>query len=475
MTIGQFLSVLRARWWVVIGVLLLAVLGTLAVSLSIQRQYTATASVVVDFKPDPVSAFAFGGMASPGYMATQVDIIRSDRVARRVVRLLKLAENPDARRQWQEETGGQGTIEDWFGGNFQRNLDVVPSRESSVISIGYRSPNPNFAAGLANAFMQAYLDTAIELRTDPAQKYSSFFESRSKEARDALEKAQARLSEFQKSNGIIATDERLDVENSRLNELSSQLTALQALASESASRQAQAQGAQSDRLVEVMNNPLVSQLRGEVGRTEAALQQLTTRFGDSHPQVIETRASLAEQREKLNTELRRATGSVGVTNVINRQREVEVRASLEAQRAKVLRMKAVRDEGMLLLQDMGNAQRAYDAVLQRFTQTSLESQNTQANVNVLTQAAVPLEPSSPRVLYNTLLAAFAGMLAGLLLAFGWELFDRRVRSLDDVAMSLGLPVLGTMPKPGAKWRRARVPAMQQQLMAASLPAPGKSA
>jgi chain length determinant protein EpsF len=475
MTIGQFLSVLRARWWVVLGVLLLAVLGTLAVSSFMQKQYTASASVVVDFKPDPVSAFAFGGMASPGYMATQVDIIRSDRVARRVVRLLKLAENPEARRQWQDETGGQGTIEDWFGANFQRNLDVIPSRESSVITISYRSPNPNFAAGLANAFMQAYLDTALELRTDPAQKYSAFFETRSKEAREALEKAQSRLSEFQKANGIIATDERLDVENARLNELSSQLTALQALASESASRQAQAQGAQSDRLVEVLNNPLVTQLRGEVGRSEAQLQQLSTRLGDNHPQVIEVRANLTEMREKLATELRRATGSVGVTNTINRQREAEVRAALAEQRAKVLRMKQVRDEGLLLQQDMGNAQRAYDAVLQRFTQTSLESQNTQANVNVLTQASAPLEPSSPRIIYNTLLAAFAGSLAGLLLAFGWELFDRRVRSLDDVAVSLGLPVLGVMPKPGGKWRRARTPALPPQLMAASLPAPSKGA
>jgi polysaccharide biosynthesis transport protein len=475
MTIGQFLSVLRARWWVVLGVLLLVVLGTLAVNMAVTRQYTASASVVVDFKPDPVSAFAFGGMASPGYMATQVDIIRSDRVARRVVRLLRLNEDPGARRQWQEETGGQGSIEDWFGGLFQRNLDVVPSRESSVITVSYRAPNPNNAAALANAFMQAYLDTALELRTDPAQKYSSFFEKRSKEARDALEKAQGKLSEFQKSNGIIATDERLDVENARLNELSSQLTALQALASESASRQAQAQGAQSDRLPEVLNNPLVTQLRSEVGRTEASLQQLSTRFGDNHPQVIEARASLAELREKLSTELRRATGSVGVTNTINRQREVEVRSSLAEQRAKVLRMKQVRDEGLLLLQDVANAQRAYDAVIQRFTQTNLESQNTQANINVLTQASAPSEPSSPRVVYNTLIAAFAGALGGLLLAFGWELFDRRVRSLDDVAVSLGLPVLGVMPKPGAKWRRVRTPALQQQLMAASLPAPGKSA
>ena len=65
MTFSQFLSILRARWLAMLLVVVLLVAGTTAVSLVLPRQYTATASVVVDFKPDPVSAVVFGGMASP--------------------------------------------------------------------------------------------------------------------------------------------------------------------------------------------------------------------------------------------------------------------------------------------------------------------------------------------------------------------------------------------------------------------------
>jgi hypothetical protein len=78
---------------------------------------------------------------------------------------------------------------------------------------------------MANAFVQAYMDTALALRVNPARQYSGFFDQQVKDARDALEKAQAKVSAFQKAKGIIATDERLDVENARLNELSSQLVA----------------------------------------------------------------------------------------------------------------------------------------------------------------------------------------------------------------------------------------------------------
>lgn len=476
MTIGQFVSILRARWWVLVMVLGLTVTTTLVVSLMLPKQYSATASVVVDFKPDPISTFAFGGGASPAYMATQVDIIRSQRVAQRVVRNLKLAENPQVRQQWQDETDGQGTIENWLSSVFQRQMEVVPSRESSVIALSYRAPDPRFAAILANAFAQAYIDTAIELRTEPARLYTNFFEGRVREAREALERAQSRVSSFHKDAGIIATDERLDVETTRLNELSSQLTALQALASESASRQAQAQGAQGDRLQEVLSNSIVAQLKADINRAEAQLQQLTTRLGDAHPQVQESRASLADMRTRLESETRKVTGGVTVTNTINRQREANLQSSLNAQREKVLKMKAVRDEGLVLLRDVENAQRSYDALLQRFTQTSLESQTTQSNVNLLTQATPPLEHSSPKTLLNTLLAVFLGSLLAVGTALLLELMDRRVRSAEDVVDALGLPLLGLMPKPGSRLRlgaAGRMSHMQQRLMAPlSQPAKG---
>jgi uncharacterized protein involved in exopolysaccharide biosynthesis len=56
MTFGQFLSILRARWSLALAILVVTVLATAVVSLSLTKQYKATASVVVDFKPDPVSA-----------------------------------------------------------------------------------------------------------------------------------------------------------------------------------------------------------------------------------------------------------------------------------------------------------------------------------------------------------------------------------------------------------------------------------
>ncbi len=444
MSLDQCLAILKARWKGALLVFVLTVASIVAVSLVLPKQYTATASVVVDFKPDPVTAMMYPGMTSPGFMATQVEVLQSDRVVRRVLRNLRMSESPTVREQWLDETGGVGSIETWLVDPFVKGMEVKPGRESGVISVSYRAADPQFAAAVANAFVQAYLETSVALSVGPAKQSSAFFDTRAKEARVTLEKAQAKLSAFQKAKGISATDERLDVENARLNELSSQALMLQGMASESESRQAQARGASADKTQEVLNNPLIGGIKADLARAEARLQELRSRLGENHPQVQEAKATIATLQAKIDSETARVVGGVGVSNKIARQRDADVRAALAAQRAQVLRMKEVRDDGAVLVSDVESAQRAFDTVTSRLTQTTLESQATQSSINLLTQAEPPILPSSPKILLNSLLA----VLLGALLAIGGtlllELMNRRVRTLDDVSVILGLPVLGLL-------------------------------
>jgi polysaccharide biosynthesis transport protein len=476
MNFVQFLAILRARYKMAVGVFAGIVLLAFVLSLFWPKSYTAAASVVVDStKPDPLAAVLYAGGVNPSLIATQIDVIQSDRVAYRVVRDLKLTENPQIREQWQSATKGQGSFEQWLSSVFQKALDVKPSRESNVITVTYKSAEPKFAAALANAFVQAYLETNIEMRVEPARLYSSFFEQRAKEAREALEKAQTKLSEFQKEKGIIATDERLDVENSRLTELSSQYVGLQSLASDSVSRQAAARGAGADRMQEVLNNPLIAGLKADQARLEAKLQELTSKLGDKNPQVIEARANLAELKSRIDSETTKVSGSLGIANNINQQRAGDIKAQLEAQRAKVLQMKAVRDDGTVLVRDVENAQRTYDQVMARLNQSTMESLATQSNVSVLSQAVPPAEPTSPKLVLNMAVAVFVGTLLAVALVIAMEMLDRRVRGADDVAQAVGLPIIGVLPSPQAHrlfGKATKANLMQQRLLGQ---APGKGA
>jgi chain length determinant protein EpsF len=430
--------------------------------------------VVVDqTRPDPVAGTTYTGNPSPAFMATQVDVLKSDRVAFNVVRKLGLAKDPELRAIWQQSSG-EGNFETWLAERIGGSLDVKPSRESNVISVSFKDGDAEQAASIANLFVQAYLDVNLELRVDPAKQYSSFFESRAKELRANLEKAQARLSNYQREKGVVVASEgQIDVETARLNELSSQLVAVQAVAAESGSRaQASAEGLQ-----EVVNNPILGVLRGDLTRAEAKLQELNSRLGENHPQVIEAKANISSLRNRLSSETRRVAGTVGVSNSINRQREIEIRSQLESQRARVAKLRTAREEGAVLVRDIDAAQRAYDAVMARLNQTSLESHVTQSNSYVLAPAVPPLLPSSPRIVRNFVLAMVLGTILAFMVAVLLEYVDRRVRTDDEITEVLGLPLLGTLPRPGGKGRFVgrRTPLVTAGGFFRRLPAPGKRA
>jgi polysaccharide biosynthesis transport protein len=123
---------------------------------------------------------------------------------------------------------------------------------------------------------------------------------------------------------------------------------------------------------------------------------------------------------------------------------------------------------------MESAQRSYETVLARLNQTNLESQSTQGNIFVLGQAAPPGEASSPKVLLNTAFSVVIGIMLAIGAVLALEMLDRRVRAFEDLTATLGLPVLGVMPKPNAhlKLGDKRLSLMQQRLVT-SLPAPQK--
>ncbi|EGK73053.1 MAG: chain length determinant protein EpsF [Methyloversatilis sp.] len=459
MTFQQFLLILRARWLVGLAVLLVVVATTVAVSLVLPKQYSSATSVLIDVKsPDPILGVTLPALVTPGYMATQVDIVTSDRVAQRVVRMLGFDKSAAAVEQWREATEGKGSMDAYFADLLKKKLDVKPSRESNVLSIQFSGQDPAFSAAVANAFAQAYIDTNLELKIEPAKQYASWFAGQSKALREGLEKAQSKLSAFQQESGIVATDERLDIENARLAELSSQYTAIQAQRSDSSSRQAQVGQAQIETLPEVQQNSLIIGLKADLARGEARLNEMSQRYGRNHPEYQRAQGEVDTQRAKLDAEMKKVASTIGTSNRVNVQREAEVRAALNAQKNRVLELKKQRDDLAVLQREVESAQRAYDAVAQRFTQTSLESQTTQTNIVVLTPAIAPVEHSSPNLLLNTLVAIFLGTLLAVGTVLLLELLDQRVRGDDDLQQLLGVPVLGLISSvkfnKGAKRARA---------------------
>lgn len=451
MTFHQFLLLLRARYKIALFLLLSTVGIAVALSLLLPKEYTATTSVMVDVKsPDPIAGMMLPALVMPGYMATQVDIINSVRVAQKVVKMLKLDERPMAREQWLEATKGKGRLDVWIAESLQRKLDAKPSSESSVLNIAYKAADPVFAAAVANAFAQAYINATIELKVEPAKQYAEWFGEQGKSLRDNLEKAQTKLSAYQQQHGIVTSDERLDIETSKLNELSTQLTIAQGETTDAQSKQRT--GSASDSLPEIVRNPLIQNLKGELARQEAKLQEIAVDVGKKHPQYQRMESEIASLKQKLESETRHVASGFTTSAAVGKDREAVLRRAIDAQKRKILELRRKRDELAVLMRDVKAAQKAYEGVSQRFNQTRLESQASQTNVAVLTPASEPARHSFPKLWLNVLLALFSGTFLGVTAAFALETIDRRVRSTRDLAELLAVPVLGAIEKSKSRKR-----------------------
>ena len=463
MTLRQLLLIIRTRFWLIAGMLAATVVAATAVSFLLPKQYVATSAVVVDVKsPDPVAGMYLPALTMPAYMATQVDVVNSARVAQKVVKLLNLENDQKTQAAWQKATEGKGSIESWIAASLKLGLEIKPARESNVINISFKANDPGRAAAVANAFARAYIDTTVELRVEPAREYARWFEEQGKVLRNNLEAAQNRLAEYQQRKGIVSSDERLDYETAKLNELSTQLTLVQTQLVDASSK-ARAGGA----LPEVAQNSLVMNLRADVARLEAKLQDSAGNFGKNHPQYQRMEAELVELKSRLAAETRYVASGLAATQAASRGKETELRAAIEKQRQRVLEIKRERGELGVLQRDVEAAQKAFDAVSQRFNQASLESQSRQTNVAVLTNASEPTSPTSPKVLINIVASIVLGALLGLAAAIGLEFLDRRVRSPDDLADLLDLPLLGAIPhaQSGVSSEMRRLPGWSRPLLA----------
>ncbi len=453
MNFSQFLLILLARKRIILATLLVTVSLTLVVSLMMSKTYKATASVLLNYKgQDTLTGMVMPSQLMPGYTATQIDIIASKNVAARVVDSLKLAQNPAVIEQFQEAADGRGNVRDWLAGLLLTKLDVVPARESSVVEINFQGADPQFVAAVANAFADEYQKLSVELKVDPAKKAAGYFAEQTKLLRDNVEAAQSRLSKYQQERGIVSVDNRLDVESNRLNDLSAQLVAAQGQAMEAASRQSMANG-KGGESPDVVSNPLVQQLKVSLATAETRLAEVGGRLGRNHPQYLSAKAEVDKLQASIAGAVRATSNSVGNSAQIFAQREAAIRAALAAQKAKVLEMNRSRDELGVLMKDVESAQRAFDVTSQRLSQTRIEGASEQSDIALLNPATAPLNPAGPRVLLNTLLSLFLGTFLGLGFALLVEILDRRVRSENDLAEVLQMPVLGAISWNAPKRRR----------------------
>lgn len=469
MEFGRFLAILRARAELILATIMLGAMAGVTLWLVLPPRYYAEASAVLEQPAaDSTSLAASGSAAISYFLATQRDVVASRSVALRVIESLGLEREPDkARRQlaganplgvaWRQLTrllssrsDEKQSLRDWLIERLLKDVSVSSSRDSRLLKVGYSAREPEFAATVANAFMNAYLDLNVHLKATPARAENAWLETELKELRETLGQAESKLSQFQQEKGIVATDEALDLENRQLSDISAQLAAAQSEAAAGEARRKQllafASGHGGANIPgEVIASPVVLQLREDVAQRDARLKDMARQLGPNHPRYKAAEGELHQLRGQLGSEMRAVAQGLASAGDVSGQREASMRAALDKQKSRLLAMKKDREQMAMLARDVDNAQKAYNGAVQRSAQARIESASSRPNASVVDEAAVPQRPAGPRLLLSVALGGVLGTVIGLGLALLLESLQRLVRSGEDLVTVLGVPTLAVLP------------------------------
>jgi len=483
-SLHKFFLILQAHISLVVGIVASAVVIAGVITYLTPKMYTATASLNFEFSANPVDSRAGSVFVENTYLTTQIGIIKSQHVAQEVENGLteyernRLIAAFDAKNSVINQVkyaikkpiqslfkGGKHPVQpasdgerlqissaySWLARAIGYDLSVQPMFNSRIVEISYSSTDQQIAALMANRIAEAYIDTNLKMMINPAHKSKLWFDEQIKSLRKSLESAQSKLTAYQQQEGIVFSDERLDTETSRLNNLSGQFGAAQQKTRNTVTEQQKLNeilqsGASLMTFRPVFDNTVIQRLVSEIRKLEGELVEMSGSLGANHPKMKKVRSELSAARQRLNADIQVITDGVNNTAELARERERDLQQALEEQKQVVLNLKYEHDRIAVLKREVESVQGAYNAALNQLNTTSMQSMVDQTNVSIVDPANIPKNHSSPRVLKNLVLGLLGGALLGIGLAIFMEIFIRRVHSKEDLIVEVGLPLLGHLKK-----------------------------
>jgi len=191
MKLSQLLLILLARKRLILTTMLFCVCAAAMLSWLMPKTYQANSQVITGYRAtDPVTGMMMPQVQMQNYLATQIGIITSRNVALKVVDALQLHENEKFREGFRKAHGEQGDIRDWIADRLLRNIIATPIKEGGLIQITAKSDDAKLAASLANAFAHQYRQASIQIKANPLDEASQYFDKHLMELRAKLEAAQ---------------------------------------------------------------------------------------------------------------------------------------------------------------------------------------------------------------------------------------------------------------------------------------------
>ena len=475
-SLRDFFSLLWRRRLIIGLTVAVAIIGTLAVLMTVTPKYTSTTMILVEPRVNRVAestAVLSGLPADFETIQTELEILASHSLHRRVVRDLALTKDTEFNPGLQQPWIGRRLLKSLFGGEdvpaspeeieratvnaLDGAVKVASSGRSRVIMLSVEADSPAKAAKITNALADAYLVSQLDAKFEATQRTTNWLNKRLAELKAQVQASEQAVEMYRQQAGLVEGRDAVSSTAEQMTSLSTEIVLAGTRRAEAEARLANVRSLMNSTdgtgsVAEVLGNELIQRLQEQEGTLRRNMAALSQRYGPKHPQILQAQVELADTQQKLKSEVAKIVSSLEGEVAIARSRENSLAG---AQRRLEGNLSSINQRG-IRLRELNRESDANKALLEtfmgRFKELSEQQDLQTTDSRVISEAQPPSSPSSPKTMIILLLAALGSAGVGVILAVARERLDSGVHTSREIERWTGLPVLTTVPevkgKPG---------------------------
>ena len=343
---------------------------------------------------------------------------------------------------------------------FIGRVQVAPVVNTRLVDVMFVAADPVFAATALNTHLEEYVQLNLDRRLENTQSQLSWLDDELVKQQLTVEGSERALATYRERQNAVSLDDDQNIVQARLNQLNDAVTRIEGerLQRETQWNQVQDLDPNSEEAASfpaIAAYPGVQSVKQNLAEYDAQLVAAAGRYGPRHPTIVKLNASIENAKERLRQETARAIDAV----------RNEYQSAVGEER----RLRAQLDQQMLAVQDLGRKEvgysvlergaesnrRVYESLLQQQKELQVVANSRANNVELMDRAEVPGAPFTPNTRRDWFMAVVAGLMLSLGLVVVFEYLDDTIKTPDDVARRLGVPLLGLVPAV----RGHRVPVM----------------
>lgn len=480
--LSEVFQVVRRRWkLLVLGALVGLAIG-MAYAATTTKLYTSSVQLSLDAR-EAANARELTGLQTIGMseseITTEIEVIRSQAVAEKVVERLSLAErdafmqapqtglsrlrsilsgtiepardfikkfSPDVPTLPRSELERQNNARSAAVSKLRTNMAVTRLRDSRVVQVSFTSRAPTLSALVVNTVADVYIDDQLSSKFDATQRATDWLKERSDQLRDDVVRLDNEVERFKRENDLLSIDTG-EASTMRFERIAQQLSQARAQLVEKQAQQKFLEdiietGDTSAAVSSTSDQSITSGLRSRYLAILKDYNSLRDRLGEEHEQTLRRERELRQLQELLFEEIKRSEEVARNEVVVLKRRIEQLDTSLAEAETELGADQDLLVELRELERNASSMRSLYTSFLQKYQQSLQEQSFTVSNVRVLNPAQIPGGPSSP----NTSRITILSVILGLFMAAAWVAFveyrDRKVRTGEQVQIKLGLEFLG---------------------------------